>query len=56
MNLNTDDKQRLWKALASYIDECRTLSEHQDEPELASYYQVEMEEAHELRSRLNIHE
>lgn len=56
MNLSHDDRQRLWRALASYIDECRTLSEHQDEPEFVSYCQVEIEEARELRSRLNIRE
>lgn len=53
MNLNHDDRQRVWKALASYIDECKLLAERSDEPELTEFYQVEIAEAHDLRSRLN---
>lgn len=52
MNLNHDDRQRLWKALASYIEECRSLSEKIEEPELAEHYQAEADEAHELRTRI----
>lgn len=54
MNLNHDDKLRLWKALAAYIDECEALAKDADDPELADYYRTEIEECRTLRRELGV--
>lgn len=53
MNLTREDRLRIWKALAAYIEECRKLSADQ---ELGDYYQAELQEAQDLRRRINTHE
>lgn len=51
MNISTDDKIRIWKALACYINECNQLS--QTDQELSDYYKDEAQKAIELARLFN---
>lgn len=56
MNLNHDDRHRIWKALATYIDECESLAQDADDPEIADYYRIEIEECRLLRAEFKVRE
>lgn len=51
MKLSVADKNRIWMALASYVEECQNLAEIADEENVITYYAGEIKDAIELRNR-----
>ena len=51
MHLNMEDRDRIWRALASYLEECETLAT-ESESDASNYYRAEIEESRVLRARI----
>ena len=52
MNLTRDDYLLFWRSLASYIEECREIASSCDEQEVIEYYNQQIEESKNLRSKI----
>jgi hypothetical protein len=53
MELTHEDRARIWKALACYIEECEAIAE-QAETENPDHFRSELEETRKLRARMRI--
>lgn len=49
METTIADKERLWRALASYIEECRLLATEYQDDDLKQYYTQEVSESYRFR-------
>ena len=56
MKLSIEDKCRIWRALASYIEECRMMAQDADDETLSVYYNGEINDARELRNLFRAHQ
>lgn len=52
MNITLDEGNRLWRAMASYIEECQKLVTINDEPDVKEFYINEIEASKILRNKL----
>jgi hypothetical protein len=53
MELTHEDRDRIWKALACYIEECAAIAE-QPETEDSDHFRSEIEETRKLRARMSV--
>jgi hypothetical protein len=51
MHLTMEDRNRIWRALASYVQECETLAT-ESETDSSDYYQSEIEKTRLLRAQI----
>jgi hypothetical protein len=56
MKLSIEEQCRIWRALASYVEECETLAQDTSDKTLSVYYTGEMKDATELRNRFRAYE
>jgi hypothetical protein len=53
MELTHEDRDRIWKALACYIEECEAIAEQAD-AEDPDRFRSEIEETRRLRARMSV--